>query len=289
MSPHQQPRAPSESSGEQRRGEGLDSTPVDLNEAPQRRARDGDGRGRGCCRLHPGELHRPWRGRTGAGWEEPTQGGPRLTSPVKERHRERRETPPHYSMAATELRNVSCRQHANKQPAEGAWGGRRVRRPSSSKKGRRPQAMEARAPGLDLRCAGGGRGRRGPRCPPLSSRPRSMLQAEAAAMEEGGGGRDGGGRRPPGAYLSPARGRLLLHAEAIDMAVLCRGVPLPHAAAPPDPLRRPPDSPTPPHARERDAPATTAKGGWGGGSEVGGEAEACKEKGRQIKKRERRG
>jgi hypothetical protein len=71
-------------------------------------------------------------------------------------------------------------------------------------------------------------------------------------MKEGGGGRNGGGRRPPRAYLSPARGRPLLHAEDIDMAVLCRGVPLPPAAAPPDPLRQPPDSPTPPHARERE-------------------------------------
>jgi hypothetical protein len=41
--------------------------------------------------------------------------------------------------------------------------------------------------------------------------------------------------------------------------------------------------------RERDAPATTAEGGWGGGSEVGGEAEVSKEKGRRIKKKEREG
>jgi hypothetical protein len=67
-----------------------------------------------------------------------------------------------------------------------------------------------------------------------------------------------------------------------------RGVPPPLAAAAPTPLRSPPDSPTP-LARERDAPATTAEGGWGGGSEVGGEAEVSKEKGRRIKKKEREG
>jgi hypothetical protein len=34
---------------------------------------------------------------------------------------------------------------------------------------------------------------------------------------------------------------------------------------------------------------TTAEGGWGGGREAGGEAEARKEKGRWIKKKERGG
>jgi hypothetical protein len=40
----------------------------------------------------------------------------------------------HRTRGTPELRNASHLQHAYKQPAKDAWGGRRVRRPSLSKK-----------------------------------------------------------------------------------------------------------------------------------------------------------
>jgi hypothetical protein len=74
------------------------------------------------------------------------------------------------------------------------------------------------------------------------------------------------------------------------MVVLCRGVPSPPAAAPPCSSAAAARFPNATACkRERDAPVTTAEGGWGGGREAGGEAEARKEKGRWIKKKERGG